>query len=276
MDQSFRRERIVPDLITLSPRHLLQLQFPTGQRAQLGNVIFPIQTREPPAHMQWPLANETALYTLIMTDPAPGGAGEWIHWLVTNIQANDAARGDTLVEYVPAAPPPATGLHRYTLLVYQQSARFTDARLAYVSNRTVRGRGQFSTRIFAEQNRLGAPWAGNFFMVCAGCDWQSVAVRVRPVRLAGVRAAGPAEPGTVLVHFISIVITISITLCVINELPPDVSTSGRCSFIGVVCTVRPRVSGAEVDSVGAITIRPPIGSGFASIGWVVVVWVVVG
>ena len=45
----------------------------------------------------------------LSTDPAPGGSGEWVHWLVTNIPGTDMRRGETMVEYVPAGPPPGTG-----------------------------------------------------------------------------------------------------------------------------------------------------------------------
>ena len=60
------------------------------------------------------------------------------------------------------------GLHRYTFLVFKQAGRITNPQIKYVNNRTVQGRGQFSTRIFAERYRLGAPVAGNFYK--AECD----------------------------------------------------------------------------------------------------------
>lgn len=37
-----------------------------------------------------------------------------------NIPGNDISKGDTVIEYVGAGPPPDTDLHRYVFLVYKQ------------------------------------------------------------------------------------------------------------------------------------------------------------
>ena len=42
--------------------------------------------------------------------------GEWRHWLVVNIPGNDISKGDTIAQYIGAAPPVGTGLHRYVIL----------------------------------------------------------------------------------------------------------------------------------------------------------------
>lgn len=37
---------------------------------------------------------------------------EWMHWMVTNIQAGDMSSGTEVVPYNGPTPPPGTGKHR--------------------------------------------------------------------------------------------------------------------------------------------------------------------
>ena len=83
------------------------------------------------------------LYTIIMTDPdakdrAKHEYREWVHWVMINVSAvenkNDKDKNGkylfdtltdkeskTLIAFKPSGPPKKTKLHRYVLLVYEQS-----------------------------------------------------------------------------------------------------------------------------------------------------------
>lgn len=74
------------------------------------------------------------LYTVLLVDPdAPSRSNpamrSFLHWAVVNVPGEDRPRGDTLVDYMGAAPPPGTGLHRYVFLVYQQKGRVDVAKM---------------------------------------------------------------------------------------------------------------------------------------------------
>ncbi|XP_055551536.1 protein D2-like [Wyeomyia smithii] len=163
--RDFKSHKIVPDVIPVPPEGLLQVTYPDGQRVNLGNILMPKQVKDIP-EVQW-VAEPNMLYTLCMTDPdAPSRTTpkfrEWHHWLVVNIPGNDVDGGEVLSEYIGAAPPKKTGLHRYVILVYQQSGKL-NCEEKRLSNRSSQGRGKFSIQKFSEKYELGIPVAGNFF-----------------------------------------------------------------------------------------------------------------
>nr|XP_019537111.2 protein D2-like [Aedes albopictus] len=163
--RDFKNHKIVPDVIPVPPESLLHVTYPGEQKVNLGNILMPKQVKDCPV-VQWPVEPKT-FYTLCMTDPDCSESDhaevrEWHHWLVVNIPGTDIERGDVLSEYIGAAPPKKTGLHRYVFLVYQQNGRLScgETRL---SNRSSQGRGKFSIQKFSEKYQLGIPVAGNFF-----------------------------------------------------------------------------------------------------------------
>ena len=102
-----------------------------------------------------------------MTDPdAPSRekptAAEWLHYLVINISGIAVDQGETVAEYIGAAPPAGTGLHRYIFLVFEQKERI-DYRAPLRSNRSDEGRSCQNTRALAQRYGLGTPIAGNCF-----------------------------------------------------------------------------------------------------------------
>jgi phosphatidylethanolamine-binding protein (PEBP) family uncharacterized protein len=75
-----------------------------------------------------------------MIDPdAPSRANpiyaQWLHWAVVNVPAANVVATATnaqlqkganvVAEYAGPTPPPGSGLHRYVILVYRQSAAVT-------------------------------------------------------------------------------------------------------------------------------------------------------
>jgi len=56
-------------------------------------------------------------YTLIMYDPD----ANYLHWLVINIPGSQISQGRVIVPYKgPSPPPPATFLHHYEFILYEQ------------------------------------------------------------------------------------------------------------------------------------------------------------
>ncbi|XP_018566690.1 phosphatidylethanolamine-binding protein homolog F40A3.3 isoform X2 [Anoplophora glabripennis] len=159
------QHEVVPDVIDVAPKQLVEVKYPSGVTVNLGNVLTPTQVKDQP-NVSWE-ADNNSFYTLCMTDPdAPSRQQpkfrEWHHWLVSNIPGNDVSKGEVLSEYVGSGPPPNTGLHRYVFLVYKQSTKlnFDEKRL---TNRSGDNRGCFSIKKFAEKYKLGLPVAGNLY-----------------------------------------------------------------------------------------------------------------
>ncbi|XP_018566689.1 phosphatidylethanolamine-binding protein homolog F40A3.3 isoform X1 [Anoplophora glabripennis] len=163
--KSMEQHEVVPDVIDVAPKQLVEVKYPSGVTVNLGNVLTPTQVKDQP-NVSWE-ADNNSFYTLCMTDPdAPSRQQpkfrEWHHWLVSNIPGNDVSKGEVLSEYVGSGPPPNTGLHRYVFLVYKQSTKlnFDEKRL---TNRSGDNRGCFSIKKFAEKYKLGLPVAGNLY-----------------------------------------------------------------------------------------------------------------
>ncbi|KAL3266886.1 hypothetical protein HHI36_011036 [Cryptolaemus montrouzieri] len=159
------KHEIIPDVIKMAPKEILEINYPSGVKAELGNILTPTQVKDMPK-LKW-TADSNELYTLCMTDPdAPSREKphirEWHHWLVGNIPGNDVMNGETLTGFVGSGPPKGTGLHRYVFLVYKQPKRitFNEGR---IPNTTGDNRGCFSIRKFASKYNLGEPIAGNFY-----------------------------------------------------------------------------------------------------------------
>ncbi|XKL61067.1 hypothetical protein PGB90_008124 [Kerria lacca] len=161
----FEEEQIVPDVIPVVPKEILEVTYSDGLKVNLGNELTPTQVKDKPSVKF--NSNPDSFYTLCMTDPdAPSRKSpkfrEWHHWLVGNIPGSEIEKGETLSEYIGSGPPPDTGLHRYVFLVYQQPGKltFTEPRL---TNRSGDNRGLFKISKFVENYKLGNPIAGNFY-----------------------------------------------------------------------------------------------------------------
>ncbi|XP_055586705.1 protein D3-like [Uranotaenia lowii] len=164
--RAFASNEIVPDVVDEAPDCWLRVAFKSGREAEGGNRLTPTQTRSIPSLTF--NANDRSFYTLIMTDPdAPSRDDpkhrEFVHWIVGNIQGNDLERADTIVEYVGAAPPKGTGLHRFVFLLYEHPERLDFSNEARLSARCRNPRRYFSTRNFVRKYGLTSLWAGNFY-----------------------------------------------------------------------------------------------------------------
>lgn len=64
----------------------------------------------------------SGFYTLIMHDPdAP--VGNYLHWVIVNIQQSMSNNGDILLDYKGPAPPKGSGVHKYIFLLMKQSQK---------------------------------------------------------------------------------------------------------------------------------------------------------
>lgn len=154
-------------LLTLTNVFFLQVKYSCRLWARHGHELTPTQVKKEPVYVGWDLFKPGTYYTLVMVDPdAPSRQNpelrEILHWLVGNIRGNDIANGKTIAQYIGAAPPEGTGLHRYVQLVFIQPShiKFDEP---FIHNRTTNGRTNFSLKKFVTKYNLMGPWAGNFF-----------------------------------------------------------------------------------------------------------------
>lgn len=163
--EKFKEFEIIPDILNVAPSKLLEVTYPSGAIANLGNELTPTQVKDKPT-LKWD-HDDDSFYTVILSDPdAPSRANPKIrevrHWYVVNIPGNRVDEGEPLFDYIGSGPPKDTGLHRYVFIVYKQRGQleFDEPR---VSNRSRTQRWNSSTLTFAEKYNLGDPIAGNFY-----------------------------------------------------------------------------------------------------------------
>lgn len=166
MQELFKKHCVVPDVISIAPQELVEINYSNGVKVEMGKELTPTQVKDPPA-VKW-AAKESEYYTLAMVDPdAPSRENpkfrEWHHWLVGNIQGGDMKKSEVLSDYIGSGPPKGTGLHRYVILVYKQPEKLNFAKVDKLPKNSGEKRGKFSISKFATQFKLGSPVAGNFY-----------------------------------------------------------------------------------------------------------------
>ncbi|XP_063389036.1 protein D2-like [Cydia fagiglandana] len=161
--KSFSAFGVVPDVIPVAPKDLATVKYPSGAVVCQGNVLSPIKAQVIP-QVSWK-ASPGKYYTVAMIDPDTPSPEvpkfrEFNHWLVANVPGDNVTAGETLTTYFGPTPPPGTGLHRYVVLVYQQTGKlyFDESRLIFAVTRI-----WFSIHKFATKYGLGTPIAGNFY-----------------------------------------------------------------------------------------------------------------
>eukprot|EP01113_Clastostelium_recurvatum_P020752 TRINITY_DN24567_c0_g1_i1.p1 TRINITY_DN24567_c0_g1~~TRINITY_DN24567_c0_g1_i1.p1 ORF type:complete len:208 (+),score=38.65 TRINITY_DN24567_c0_g1_i1:58-624(+) len=162
------KNEIVPDVVHHLPEglSLLQVNYPSGVAAEMGNILTPRQVKDQPS-VQYEF-EKGAYYTLILADPdAPSRRDAkfrcWKHWVVCNISGGKVSSGDVLAAYIGAGPPEKTGLHRYVFLLCKQQGgqtKFEDE--TKLSNKQASTRGKWSVDTFIKNYQLEVV-ASNFF-----------------------------------------------------------------------------------------------------------------
>jgi len=188
--------RSQPSIIPFAPASILKLSFgPDVRLAELGTTLTPRTVAQRPRVNYNVHANR--YYVVAMFDPdAPSRAtpifGQWLHWLLVNVPGRDLSRGDTLVEYVGAAPPEGSGMHRYVVAVFEQSKKIdTDSQLKINRTTSVTAASRVALCRVAIARRMQLErclairrltFLFNFFLLCGRACWQwqrSVEVVVR-------------------------------------------------------------------------------------------------
>jgi phosphatidylethanolamine-binding protein len=108
-------------------------------------------------------ASPDTLYTLIVTDPdAPTPSnpirGQILHGVITNIANGAVSEGDVVTPY--RGPGPPAGVHRYIFLLYEQPGEVQLPDYSAGEN----GRTGFNVTAYAQENGLGDPVAGAYFL----------------------------------------------------------------------------------------------------------------
>jgi ubiquitin carboxyl-terminal hydrolase L3 len=161
---------IVPNVIAAAPTQELKVTYDQVQ-VQAGATLTPTQAQSAPTIAF--SAEATAFYTVVMIDPdAPSREdpkfAQWLHWLAVNVPGSDLTqKGDVLAEYVGAAPPQDSGLHRYIVLVYKQEGKCDPKELQTFHRAAERPKfdvGKFVAKV-GKHTQIGTLnlVAGNFF-----------------------------------------------------------------------------------------------------------------
>ncbi|XP_017780608.1 PREDICTED: protein D3-like [Nicrophorus vespilloides] len=160
----FHKCDIMPDIICKAPEAEATVCY-EEEKVKLGKELTPTQVKDVPK-MTWDTCPD-AYYSICMVDPdAPCRTApslrNWLHWLVVNIPGQCFSDGQTLTEYVGAAPPKDTGIHRYVFLVYKQCDKqyFHEPTITACS---AENRCNFDLHQFTKKYSLKDPIAGNLF-----------------------------------------------------------------------------------------------------------------
>ncbi|KAF9045780.1 PEBP-like protein, partial [Hymenopellis radicata] len=142
---ALQREQIIPDVIPgpFTPSVLFSITYPTGIEALLSSELTREDTLDEPEINFTPMQNvlgatEEPTYTLVMTDPdAPSRAEpkyrQFRHWVITGLKSPALGSSETAnlvavktkpstTPYRPPGPPPGTGYHRYTFILFEEPA----------------------------------------------------------------------------------------------------------------------------------------------------------
>nr|XP_022908416.1 phosphatidylethanolamine-binding protein homolog F40A3.3-like [Onthophagus taurus] len=163
---SMKQYRVIPDVIDSPPEKICEVIFPSGAKANLGNMLTPTQVKDKPM-VKW-VADKNSFYTLCVSNPDVPHRDiprmrEWLHWLVGNIPGNEIAKGEILADYIGAGPSKGSGFRRYVYLIYRQIDKIPYSEKILTSSSTDY-RNNFSIRKFADKYKLEKPTAGNFYI----------------------------------------------------------------------------------------------------------------
>lgn len=140
---SLEESKIIPDVVDkFDPQGLLTIDYDATNKVLLGNTLKVSDTQHKPQITFTYLGSEPIKhddkFILVMTDPdAPSHTdhkwSEYLHWIVKDLSLQgdgntytlDYSTGNEIFSYIGPGPPPKTGLHAYTFLLYKQDPQAT-------------------------------------------------------------------------------------------------------------------------------------------------------
>jgi len=158
-----RRHKVIPDVLYFPPKHEAEVSF-KATKIKMGCEYNACKLKCMP-RVVYPVC-ENSFYTVMLVDPDAPRRYEpseslWLHWLVGNISGLNLFDGDFRVEYVPPAPPPDTGLHRYVFLVFRQE-NYNCYQEDVIYSHQIDGRSNFSLADYCYCYKLDELVAVNF------------------------------------------------------------------------------------------------------------------
>jgi len=181
LESAFTKNGLIPEMCDGAPLHTLKIDY-NGNKIDdenIGKTLTPTQVRYQPTKITWPKMSPAHFYTIIMIDPDMPSRDtpiadktQVLHWIIVNIPGAGVG-GRQLAPYIGSGPPPNTGIHRYTFLVFDEGTEPKD----YTSvkpfdlidigrrvnwNFVEEGKG-WTLRGFMEWANMGLPIAGNFY-----------------------------------------------------------------------------------------------------------------
>lgn len=165
-----QRDELVPDVLPKIPEEELFVSFHSAW-VNFGNLVSCSASANKPTVLDWK-TEKNAYYTIILTGPdCPSRKNhtdrEFLHWMVTNVRGLEFMEGDTMAEYIGAAPSYVKGAHRFLFIVFKQpepqKMSFNEPPIfdAFPFNEK---RRKFSTQNFAKKYGLEAI-AANYYWI---------------------------------------------------------------------------------------------------------------
>lgn len=184
---ALEREQIIPDVIpeAFTPSVLFTIIYPTGKEGLLSSELTREEAFDEPEINFTPMQNNISsdgepAYTLVMVDPdAPSRAEpkfkHFRHWVITSIKSPVGSASETAnligikaklstTPYRPPGPPPDTGLHRYTFLLFEEPPGFSIPQGAVEYGAELEQRRSWNPIEFGEKYGLKLVGA-NYFLV---------------------------------------------------------------------------------------------------------------
>lgn len=177
----FKESGLIPELLDAVPKHLLQIVYSKDNVLDHNSGIenTPTQVKFQPLSITWHGMHHDHYYTIIMIDPDMPSRStpieqktQVLHWLMVNIPGQGIG-GRQIAPYIGSGPPPGTGIHRYTFLVFDEGTQPKDYSSVIAMDLVDIGRrvywnfanhGKVSTfRDFVKWANMGEPIAGNFY-----------------------------------------------------------------------------------------------------------------
>lgn len=178
----FKKVGLIPEMIDVAPSKIASILYAGDNllAKNTGKTNTPTQVRYQPLTISWPDTKPDHYYTIIMIDPDMPSRStpiakktQVLHWLMVNIPGSGVG-GRQLAPYIGSGPPPGTGIHRYTFLVFDEGTSpkdYTSVKpfdLVKIGRRVnwnfVEEGKPWTLRGFKQWANMGEPIASNFYL----------------------------------------------------------------------------------------------------------------